>query len=230
MSGTSASRGNHDSLAQGQESPLLTPALCRPCCDPGSLGWLCLSQKPTHFHGWQGAGIQMKEAAVGALMAPPALGKVGQGTAWHKGPCLPHLGLCGLSICLLTVKMDRQGALRLSNSFSIFFNNEKIVFKNCDIFLKIIWLEGREKGDTKSCNMINWRYLTGALSTPRLRNSFLDPTAAKLETVNDRKLKRGLHFLLSPFFSLFQNSLSFSFPSPIGLWSQWPLGLPFHVF
>lgn len=128
VSGTSASRRNHDSLAQGQESPLLTPALCRPCCDPGSLGWLCLSQKPTHFHGWQGAGIQMKEVAVGALMAPPALGKVGQGTTWHKGPCLPHLGLCGLSICLLTVKMDRQGALRLSNSFSIFFQQWKNSF------------------------------------------------------------------------------------------------------
>lgn len=109
------------------------------------------------------------------LSSPQAVDGIGaEGFSWKKWLCelwrhasprgreckgrLPPLWVSRLSICSLWRR--RQSALRLFNSFPYFFNIEKIIFKNCD-FKKIIWLEGREKGNTKSCNMVNWRYLTG---------------------------------------------------------------------
>lgn len=174
-----------------------------------------------------GAGTQRREMAVGGVKAPQPSGR------WGKGP-LSTRDLARLlfdsvdcpSICSLW--RWRGSALRLFNSFSIFFqhwknNFLKLWFKK----KKIIWLEGREKGNTKSCTMMNWRYLTGALSRPRQTNSFLDSKAAEYWDCQWQKAEERPLFL--PFsFLLSKNSCS-AFPASLGLPPQWPLGLPFHV-
>lgn len=135
-------------------SHLLHPLLLRPSYDSyhRSLAWLCLSQQPT-FHGWErwgGAGTQRREMAVGGVKAPQPSGR------WGKGP-LSTRDLARLlfdsvdcpSICSLW--RWRGSALRLFNSFSIFFQHWK------NNFLKL-WFKKKKKS-------FGWR--EGKRETPK---------------------------------------------------------------
>lgn len=91
-----------------------------------SLSWVALPFPAAHVL-WMGCGRRdsVGRNDRGCCEGVPCPGEAGAGTIQHKGSRLPPLWFCGLSIHLLTVKMERQSALRLFNSFSIFFQHWK---------------------------------------------------------------------------------------------------------
>lgn len=111
------------------------------------LSGMALPLSAAHLHGWGGVGrIQLKEMLWMLWKAPQPWGRWVKGPCLHKGTCLPHLWLCGLSIHLLTVKTERQSALRLFNSFSIFFQHWKNNFLKLWFFFLNHLAGGKGKG------------------------------------------------------------------------------------